>query len=105
MLCIYKFVLNFLFINYYISFFQAREYNDARNEFFVKLPDSYKILSRLSDVVKITFVFSSTDGNAIRLCASFLYIATEKDTISIAEPPLSIKYHFNISVSLLFFYI
>ena len=45
-------------------------YNDSRNEFFVKLADSYKIFIRLSDAEKIIFIFSSTDGNVSRLCAS-----------------------------------
>ena len=53
-------------------------YNDSRNEFFVKLADSYKIFTRLSDAEKIIFIFSSTDANVSRLCASFLYKATEK---------------------------
>ena len=47
-------------------------YNDSRNEFFVKLADSYKIFTSLSDAEKIIFIFSSTDGNVSRLCASFL---------------------------------
>ena len=38
-------------------------YNDSRNEFFVKLANSYKIFTRLSDAEKIIFIFSSTDEN------------------------------------------
>ena len=53
-------------------------YNDSINEFFVKLADSYKKFTHLSDAEKIIFTFSSTDGNVSRLCASFLYKATEK---------------------------
>ena len=47
-------------------------YNNLRNEIFVKLADSYKIFTHLSDAEKIFFIFSNTDGNVCRLCASFL---------------------------------
>ena len=57
-------------------------YNDSRNEYFVKLADFYpmKTFTRLSDAEKIVYILSNTDGNVSRLCASFPYKATKKQT-------------------------
>ena len=63
--------------------------------FFVKLADSYKIFTRLIDAEKIIFIFSNTDGNVSKLCASFLYKVTQKDTNCIVEPPLFFKYQYH----------